>query len=722
MICEGGGIDSTKDKEKPTDSFETMAVKRWKPFVILKPSQQTGKFWTLKNKDTADNKKEATAVAATCCSASPSSSAMRMSRLIGLFTATTILTIVLVLARQQLSFSSNLGLIKTVTMDGLKSDINSPHSKQQTNNNSHLTDEEIYRQMLSHERSLMRPSLAGWKPVDEDRVAQEWRGDGGIGGAGLNKGDRDNPSHSLDERRAQTIRSGYLATIESAPSLGRWSSHNTFSRSAVQAFDSSAKSAQMDHPSSVAAAGRAGFSGRATISTETPLKHRQNEAINIDKIKGIEASPSDIRELKTLDDLEASESTNGETISGTSLVQLECAATNKYDVKIAQMMKQNNLSRPIIKSDGRFDNPFPTWTQQSIMDAFRFTVLESDESNVPKNKRELDEQLPLVKPDFVCDNFDEFRVTWIGHSTMLIQVNGLNILTDPIFSERASPTQFFGPKRIIEPACKIKNLPRVDIVLISHNHYDHLDVDSVRELNDRFGIECRWIVPLGLGAFMESMRVRNYVELNWWQKDCFPLKSDEIIDGDNKADKLAESSKVSTLFDNVPNDTLAVMYVDNDKRAEELSIYFTPAQHWSRRGVNDVNKSLWGSYTIVNRKAATFLFAGDTAYCNAFKEIGQVFGPFTGAAIPIGAYKPRWFLKTSHIDPDEAVKIHRDLKSKKSISMHHSTFVLSTEYYKEPSIRLQTLMENLKLNSSVQEPFISLKHGETTLFSNILKD
>lgn len=426
-----------------------------------------------------------------------------------------------------------------------------------------------------------------------------------------------------------------------------------------------------------------------------------------------------------MDDLEAAESTiNDQSLSGTNpmRVQSECTTiTNKYDIKIAKMLKQNNLSRPIIKSDGRFDNPFSTWTQNSMIDAFKFTVLESDESSVPKTQKELNEQLPLVKPDFATDSFDEFRVTWIGHSTMVIQVNGLNIITDPIFSDRASPTQFFGPKRIVEPACKIKDLPRLDIAIISHNHYDHLDVDSVREINDRFGTECRWIVPLGLGAFMKSMGVGNYQELDWWQKDCFSVESEV---SDKVADKLGETANDTStaLLGSITNDTLALVYVSDKPAAEELSIYFTPAQHWSRRGVTDVNRSLWGSYTIVNRKGATFLFAGDTGYCSAFKEIGEVFGPFMGAAIPIGAYKPRWFLKTSHIDPDEAVKIHRDLKSKKSISMHHSTFILSTEHYLEPSMRLKTLMENLKLNSSVQEPFISLKHGETTLFPDKARD
>lgn len=192
MIYKNGGSDSTEYKGKSTGSLETMTVKQQKAFVIFKAFQRD-KVWSLEIKGTG--KKETAAGAFACC---PALAVMRMLSLIGLFTATTILTIVLIVARQ--SFS-NLGSNKTVTMDALTSNDKPSFKQTSNNNNNHLLDDETYRQMLSHER-LMRPA-ASWKPVDEKRVVQEWQGDGGLGKAGLNQSDQGNPpslgrsSHSL---------------------------------------------------------------------------------------------------------------------------------------------------------------------------------------------------------------------------------------------------------------------------------------------------------------------------------------------------------------------------------------------------------------------------------------------------------------------------------------------------------------------------------------------
>lgn len=429
-------------------------------------------------------------------------------------------------------------------------------------------------------------------------------------------------------------------------------------------------------------------------------------AITIDKIKGIEFPWGMMSRLR--DNRRQSSSASS---SGSNNNRLVKCSVNNYDRLIEQEIRNGNLSRPIVNSDGRFDNPFPTWRGQSVMDAIKFMMLEPNGPRGPRDQLDLDTYIPLLKPNFRANNqpgSGDFRITWIGHSTLLIQVDGYNILTDPVFSERASPVQYIGPKRIREPACDIKSLPKIDIVLISHNHYDHLDSNSVKELNDRFGDQCRWIVPFGLGEYLESMSVTNYAELKWWQKDCFYISNyNAIIKKELQSRPKVVTTRTSSL----------VLTKDQKERAmrkskQELNIYFTPSQHWTRRGLTDVNKTLWGSFTIVSGNGATFFFTGDTAYCKAFKEIGAIFGPFTGAAIPIGAYSPRWFLKTVHVNPQEAVQIHRDIRSNRSVAIHHSTFILSKEHYLEPATLLRLESDNLNL----KQPFTTIRHGESTEF------
>ena len=246
----------------------------------------------------------------------------------------------------------------------------------------------------------------------------------------------------------------------------------------------------------------------------------------------------------------------------------------------------------------------------------------------------MDETLPIVKPDF---NFskDELSVTWIGHATVLVRIDGITVLTDPVFSDRASPYQFVGPLRYRRAAVTVDELPAIDAVVISHNHYDHLDSGSVESLNDRFGSDLQWFVPLGLKQWMTDMGCVNVYESEWWQHSSLPNK---------------------------PN----------------YQFILTPAQHWSRRGLTDMNEVLWGSWTVQtpNKK---FFFAGDTGYCPAFKQIGQKYGPFDVSAIPIGAYDPKWVMSSQHVDPEEAVQIHEDIKSKFSFGIHWGTFTLTNE-------------------------------------------
>ncbi|XP_033049557.1 N-acyl-phosphatidylethanolamine-hydrolyzing phospholipase D isoform X1 [Trachypithecus francoisi] len=322
--------------------------------------------------------------------------------------------------------------------------------------------------------------------------------------------------------------------------------------------------------------------------------------------------------------------------------------------------------------DGRFVNPWPTWKNLSIPNVLKWLIMEKDHSGVPSSKEELDKELPVLKPYFITNPEEAgvreagLRVTWLGHATVMVEMDELIFLTDPIFSSRASPSQYMGPKRFRRSPCTISELPPIDAVLISHNHYDHLDYNSVIALNERFGNELRWFVPLGLLDWMQKCGCENVIELDWWEENCVP---------------------------------------GHDK----VTFVFTPSQHWCKRTLMDDNKVLWGSWSVLgpwNR----FFFAGDTGYCPAFEEIGKRFGPFDLAALPIGAYEPRWFMKYQHVDPEEAVRIHIDVQTKKSMAIHWGTFALANEHYLEPPVKLNEALERFGLNA---EDFFVLKHGES---------
>ena len=244
----------------------------------------------------------------------------------------------------------------------------------------------------------------------------------------------------------------------------------------------------------------------------------------------------------------------------------------------------------------------------------------------------------------------EHYALWIGHSTFLINNGDLTILTDPIFSERASPLNFAGPKRLIKPVIKIKDLPEVDVITISHNHYDHLDINSLRKIQKKFP-NVKILVPKGDLKLLKNYNLNNGFEFLWWE---------EII------------------FDNT-------------------KFIFTPAQHWSARGLRDRNKSLWGSWFIKNEDKNIF-HAGDTGYSDDFMEIRNRLGAVDFAMIPIGAYDPQWFMSYSHVNPEEALNIAKDLDAKKSIGMHWGTFILTDEPVLEPRERLNKISNQTNIN------------------------
>ncbi|RMF65566.1 MAG: MBL fold metallo-hydrolase [Calditrichaeota bacterium] len=267
-----------------------------------------------------------------------------------------------------------------------------------------------------------------------------------------------------------------------------------------------------------------------------------------------------------------------------------------------------------------------------------------------------------VQPDFArIRNPDAARVqvTWVGHSTFLLQAAGVNILTDPIFSRRCSPVSFAGPQRLTAPGLEFAALPRIHAVLISHNHYDHLDARTV----SRLGAAPVYFVPLGLARWFAKRGIRDVVELDWWETSTFA----------------------------------------------DLQITCVPSQHFSGRSLFDRNRTLWSGW-VVESTAGRIFFAGDTGYSPQFKEIGEKLGPFRLALIPIGAYRPRWFMRPAHVDPREAVQIHRDVRAEFSVASHWGTFPLTDEPVGEPPV---LLAEALREAGIAADRFQALRPGET---------
>jgi L-ascorbate metabolism protein UlaG (beta-lactamase superfamily) len=255
-------------------------------------------------------------------------------------------------------------------------------------------------------------------------------------------------------------------------------------------------------------------------------------------------------------------------------------------------------------------------------------------------------------------------VTWIGHATVLLRIGGINVLTDPQFSERASPLSFAGPRRVVPAVPALRELPHIDAVVVSHNHYDHLDLDSVAKLAAQAGGSPRFFVPLGLKDWFVRSGIRDVVELDWWQSVQF----------------------------------------------KGIEIHFVPVQHWSRRTLGDTNQTLWGGW-VLRHPELSFFFAGDTGYSKDFADIRARFGGFDLAAIPIGAYAPRWFMKIMHLDPAEAVQVHKDVNARQSLAIHWGTFDgLTDESLYEPPERLAQEREKAGLRP---DEFLVLKHGET---------
>jgi L-ascorbate metabolism protein UlaG (beta-lactamase superfamily) len=242
----------------------------------------------------------------------------------------------------------------------------------------------------------------------------------------------------------------------------------------------------------------------------------------------------------------------------------------------------------------------------------------------------------------------EMRVTFVNHATALVQMDGLNILTDPIWSERASPVSFAGPKRHRPPGIRFEDLPPIDVVIVSHNHYDHMDLATLKRLAAEH--QPKFYVGLGNDLLLKEAKIPGGVAMDWWA-------------------------------------TASI--------GPDVQITCVPAQHFSRRGLFDADATLWAGF-LVRGPSGSMYFAGDTGYGPHFAEIARRIGPVRLALLPIGAYRPRWFMSPVHLDPAEAVRAHADLGAGTSVGIHFGTFALADDGELEPVEDLEKVLEKEK--------------------------
>ncbi len=301
------------------------------------------------------------------------------------------------------------------------------------------------------------------------------------------------------------------------------------------------------------------------------------------------------------------------------------------------------------QSPKRFRNLDPEPEHRgNFTDVWRFLFIER------RRQRQAERLLPPPAPTprvpndgaTLRTNTSRTSITWIGHSSFLIQIGGRSLLTDPIWSQKAGAGPF-GPARMVPPGLRLSDLPPIDLVLISHNHYDHLDLGTIRWLGNR----PTYLVPARLGAWFYALGCTKVHECTWWEH----------------------------------------------LEALDLHFDFVPAQHWSRRTTWDTNRTLWGGWIVSDGRQKLY-FAGDSAYFSGFKLIGQRYPGLDIAFMPIGAYEPRWFMQSAHVNPEEAGQAFLDVGARILIPMHWGTFRLSTERPDDPPKRLASWWQQQNLD------------------------
>jgi len=278
-------------------------------------------------------------------------------------------------------------------------------------------------------------------------------------------------------------------------------------------------------------------------------------------------------------------------------------------------------------------------------------------------------------PDWIDDNLKprlatqisntEVSLTYVNHATHLIQVAGLNVLTDPMFSKRASPLSWLGPRRHRAPGIAFQELPRIHVVLISHNHYDHMDLPTIRDLANQH--DPLFVTPLGNGKYLQRAGAKTIVELDWWQKTELP--SGGIL-------------------------------------------HLAQVQHWSSRSLFDTNEALWGGF-VLQVNGLNIYFGGDSGYGPHYIETKNRYGPMDVSILPIGSYEPRWFMKEQHMNPEEGIQAHRDLQSRFSIGTHVGTFDLANDGVDRP---IQEFKMGLAKAGIQESEFVIQRNGESVVY------
>uniref|UniRef100_A0A060TFT8 ARAD1D17072p n=1 Tax=Blastobotrys adeninivorans TaxID=409370 RepID=A0A060TFT8_BLAAD len=354
---------------------------------------------------------------------------------------------------------------------------------------------------------------------------------------------------------------------------------------------------------------------------------------------------------------------------------------------------------------GRFANPFAHYRAQTVFEFVYCRILElfhaKPRGGIPSDPTVIASLLPTREPDFdllfhpnksyPASNDDDknntnndqgaikfdplpsvkdrLTLTWLGQSCAFVQMAGTNILTDPCLGEHLV-SKYVGPKRISPAPCDIEDLPAINTVLVSHDHPDHLELETA----EKIGNQASWVVPMGVGKHLKARGITNFTEMDWWEKIPMP----------------------------------------NTDPAEGWEIACTPAMHWSGRKMIDSNTTLWCSFLVLRNGRPVFYHAGDTGYSpDLFTSIRKVFGSgLQVAMLPCGAYTPRWHLRPQHIDPAEAMQVMKELEARKMVGVHWGTFVLSDEYFLEPRDRLHELAKRANLEKDVIAP----EFGRTLVF------